>query len=113
MFDALLAQVRKIRRGSVMTYGEVAEAAGYPGAARQVVWALRNAGANVPWHRVVGAGLRIKLPAEAGLEQAMRLQQEGWTVSGARLRRPESEKKLGSKLDPPRTPGGKNRTKAL
>ena len=62
-----------------MTYGEVAEKAGYPGAARQVVWALRNSGPAVPWHRVVGAGLRIRLPGEAGLEQQMRLESEGWT----------------------------------
>jgi methylated-DNA-protein-cysteine methyltransferase-like protein len=85
MLDDLRAQVRRIRRGSVMTYGEVAEAAGYPGAARQVVWALRNSGPRVPWHRVVGAGLRIRLPGEAGLEQKLRLEQEGWTVNRGRL----------------------------
>jgi methylated-DNA-protein-cysteine methyltransferase-like protein len=82
MLDELRAQVKRIPRGKVMTYGEVAKAAGYPGAARQVVWALRNSGPRVPWHRVVGAGLRIRLPGEAGLEQRIRLESEGWVISG-------------------------------
>ena len=34
--------IRRIPRGSIMTYGEVAAAAGHRGAARQVVWALHN-----------------------------------------------------------------------
>ena len=66
MFAALQKFVRKIPRGKVATYGEVARAAGYPGAARQVVWALR-ATKGLPWHRVVGARGRILLPGEAGL----------------------------------------------
>jgi methylated-DNA-protein-cysteine methyltransferase-like protein len=85
MLDELRAQVKRIPRGKVMTYGEVAKAAGYPGAARQVVWALRNSGPRLPWHRVVGAGLRIRLPGEAGLEQRIRLESEGWLISGNRL----------------------------
>jgi methylated-DNA-protein-cysteine methyltransferase-like protein len=92
MLDELRAQVRQIPRGRVMTYGEVAAAAGHPGAARQVVWALRNCGPNVPWHRVVGAGLKIRLPGEAGLEQRLRLESEGWLVVGARLRRRSESK---------------------
>jgi methylated-DNA-protein-cysteine methyltransferase related protein len=86
MLEDLRAQVRRIRRGQVMTYGEVAKAAGYPGSARQVVWALQKSGPGVPWHRVVGAGLRIKLPGEAGLEQQIRLESEGWIVNAGRLR---------------------------
>jgi methylated-DNA-protein-cysteine methyltransferase related protein len=85
MLDEIRAQVRRIARGRVMTYGEVAEKAGYPGAARQVVWALRNSGPAVPWHRVVGAGLRIRLPGEAGMEQQIRLASEGWTINAGRL----------------------------
>ena len=85
MLDEIRREVRRIPRGSVMTYGEVAEAAGYPGAARQVVWALRGAADAVPWHRVVGAGWKIRLPGEAGLEQRLRLESEGWAVNGSRL----------------------------
>src|SRR5579883_1257092 len=77
MLDTIRAAVRRIPRGKVATYGEVAEAAGFPGAARQVVWALRKAGPGLPWHRVIGAGGRIRLPGEAGLEQRTRLAAEG------------------------------------
>ena len=42
MFDRILATVRRIPKGKVATYGGVAEPRGYPGAARQVVWALRT-----------------------------------------------------------------------
>ncbi|MBV9086489.1 MAG: MGMT family protein [Acidobacteria bacterium] len=88
MFPALQATVRKIPRGKVSTYGEVARAAGYPGAARQVVWALRAA-RGLPWHRVVGAGGRIRLPGAAGMEQRIRLEAEGVTFSGMRVRMEE------------------------
>jgi methylated-DNA-protein-cysteine methyltransferase-like protein len=84
MFQAILAQVRRIPRGKVATYGDVAYAAGFPGAARQVVWALHST-QGLPWHRVVGAGGQIKLPRESGLEQRMRLQTEGVTFRGRRI----------------------------
>ena len=42
MFDEIRAVIRRIPRGKVATYGQVAEAAGFPGCARQVVWALRD-----------------------------------------------------------------------
>src|SRR5438067_10296940 len=84
MFAALQKFVRKIPRGKVATYGEVARAAGYPGAARQVVWALRAA-KGLPWHRVVGARGRILLPGEAGLEQRLRLQSEGIEFRGGTI----------------------------
>lgn len=86
MFKRLLAIVRKIPRGKVCSYGGVARLAGYPGASRQVVWALRSGDANgLPWHRVVGAGGRILLPGESGLEQRFRLQGEGVEFRGIRV----------------------------
>lgn len=84
MFAAIQAVVRKIPRGKVSSYGAVAQAAGFPGAARQVVWALR-ATRGLPWHRVVAAGGRIALPGESGFEQRMRLQQEGVTFRGLKV----------------------------
>ena len=84
MFQAIQSVVRKIPRGKVSSYGAVAKAAGYPGAARQVVWALR-ATRGLPWHRVVAAGGRIALPGESGFEQRMRLQQEGVTFRGLKV----------------------------
>jgi len=82
MLRRMRETVRRIPRGKVATYGDVAKAAGFPGSARQVVWALRNAGATLPWHRVVGAGGRIRLPGEAGFEQRARLASEGIRFQG-------------------------------
>ena len=85
MFRRIEAAVRKIPRGQVSTYGDVAYAAGFPGAARQVAWALHGS-RGLPWQRVVGAGGRILLLGEAGFEQRMRLQQEGVQFAGLRVR---------------------------
>ena len=85
MFARIRETVRKIPKGKVATYGDVAYAAGYPGAARQVVWALHSS-RGLPWQRVVGAGGKILLPGEAGFEQRMRLQHESVQFSGLRVR---------------------------
>jgi methylated-DNA-protein-cysteine methyltransferase-like protein len=90
MFPRIRATILKIPRGKVSTYGAVAQAAGFPGAARQVVWALRQSH-GLPWHRVVAAGGRIALPGEAGMEQRFRLEAEGVRFSGRRVRMPEYE----------------------
>jgi methylated-DNA-protein-cysteine methyltransferase-like protein len=84
MLERLRAQVHRIPRGRVATYGEVARAAGFPGAARQVAWAL-HASRGLPWQRVVGSGGRILLRGEAGLEQRLRLQAEGVRFQGVRV----------------------------
>src|SRR3954467_12187935 len=86
----LRAANTKIPRGRVSTYGAVARAAGFPGAARQVVWALR-AGRGLPWHRVVGVGGRIRLPDEAGFEQRVRLETEGVRFANGRVMMAEHE----------------------
>lgn len=85
MFRRIEATIRNIPKGKVATYGDVAYAAGFPGAARQVAWALHGS-RGLPWQRVVGAGGRILLPGEAGFEQRMRLQQEGVQFTGLRVR---------------------------
>ena len=86
MFDKIRATIRRIPRGQVATYGQVAEAAGFPGCARQVVWALRDSDKHgVPWHRVLAAGGHIRLPGESGLEQRLRLRTEGVAFKGARV----------------------------
>ncbi|MGA2992493.1 MAG: MGMT family protein [Candidatus Korobacteraceae bacterium] len=86
MFRDILAQIRRIPRGKVATYGDVAYAAGYPGASRQVAWALHGCGRSVPWQRVIGAGGRILCTGELGLEQRFLLQAEGVEFSGLRVR---------------------------
>ncbi|WOJ93445.1 MGMT family protein [Congregibacter variabilis] len=50
--------------GKLATYGDVAERAGLPGAARRVGTALRKLprDSNVPWYRVVNASGKSSLP---------------------------------------------------
>lgn len=56
--ERVLAIVREIPRGRVVSYGQVALWAGAPRAARQVgavLFGLREADGDVPWQRVVNA----------------------------------------------------------
>ena len=76
MREKIVAAIRRIPRGKVSTYGAVAKAAGFPGAARQVVAALRGA-VGVSWQRVLGAGGAIKLRGDHAFEQRFRLEGEG------------------------------------
>ncbi len=77
----MLAEMRKIvakiPKGKVATYGAVAQAAGFPGNARRVAWALRKTDGILPWFRVLGSGGTILLPKQAGAEQRLRLEAEG------------------------------------
>ncbi len=76
--------VRRIPKGRVATYGQVADLAGLPRHARLVGYALNSlkAGARLPWHRVVGSPGRISLPegSESHYEQRARLAMEGVEV---------------------------------
>lgn len=87
--EAIRHAVCTIPRGRVSTYGGVARAAGLPGRARQAGFALRTAeaGLNLPWHRVVGAGGRIVFPrsSHAHREQTRRLRAEGVSVVDGRV----------------------------
>jgi methylated-DNA-protein-cysteine methyltransferase-like protein len=76
--------VRAIPRGKVSTYGGVARAAGFPGAARQVAATLRR-GFGLPWQRVLGAGGQIKLTGDSAIEQRLRLEAEGVRFRGRRV----------------------------
>src|SRR5437868_5243685 len=84
MREKIIASIRRIPRGKVSTYGAVAKAAGYPGAARQVVAALRGA-IGLPWQRVLGAGGTIKLRGDNAFEQRLRLEAEGVTFRGRKV----------------------------
>lgn len=57
--------IRDIPRGSVASYGQIAEIAGIPRGARQVGWALKQlaGGQDIPWHRVITASGRIAFEA--------------------------------------------------
>jgi methylated-DNA-protein-cysteine methyltransferase-like protein len=84
-FKKFLSTIRRIPRGQVATYGDIAYAAGFPGMARQVAWALHASVPGVPWQRVVGSGGKVLLTGEHGFEQRMRLQQEGVAFIGQRV----------------------------
>jgi len=77
------AAIRRIPTGKVSTYGAVARAAGFPGAARQVAQVLHR-GFGLPWQRVLGAGGEIKLRGDSAIEQRLRLEAEGVCFRGRR-----------------------------
>lgn len=87
-YQRIYRAVRRIPRGRVATYGQIAELAGLGGHARQVGYALHaltdgNApdGEPVPWHRVIDALGRITVRAEHAAEiQAELLEGEGVEV---------------------------------
>lgn len=81
LYRAIHAVVRRIPRGKVATYGQVAELAGIPGGARVAGAAMRNA-RNVPWQRVLGkrgpnrAGVALLDPVGAAIQRKL-LEREG------------------------------------
>jgi methylated-DNA-protein-cysteine methyltransferase-like protein len=81
--DAVRTVVRDLRRGEVVSYGEVARRAGYPRAARAVGNVLAVS-IGLPWWRVVRAN--GELAAHGGEEQARRLRREGITIHDGRVR---------------------------
>ena len=114
-YRAIFAIVQRIPRGQVMTYGQVAEAAGLGRAARLVGYAMHAIGMHLPWHRVLGmrgrgvAQVSIKDPI-AGTEQRQLLEQEGVQFSGSSgvdLDRfgANAHSKEGSRTTPPRKTG--------
>ena len=83
-YELIWRIVRRIPRGRVATYGQIAELAGLEGHARQVGYALHNLPErnDVPWHRVVNAKGEIS-PRSAGDShelQRMLLIGEGVTI---------------------------------
>jgi methylated-DNA-protein-cysteine methyltransferase-like protein len=80
----------KIPSGRLVTYGQLAKMAGYPGAARAVGALLKQfpEGTQLPWHRVVAAGGRLSLPVNtpSGDEQRRRLTAEGVLISQDRVK---------------------------
>jgi methylated-DNA-protein-cysteine methyltransferase-like protein len=76
--DAVLDVINSLEKGEVVTYGEVADQAGFPGAARAVGTVLRTCDGKVPWWRVVGAGGHIRTPVKE--RQADLLRSEGILV---------------------------------
>lgn len=78
--ERFYAIVKRIPRGRVATYGQIAQLAGAPGRARQVGYAMHALSSTtiVPWQRVVNANGGISLdPMNGGLTQRLLLEKEG------------------------------------
>jgi len=89
LYREFCAVVRRIPRGRVATYGQIAELAGHPGAARAVGAAMRaSSGHSLPWQRVVGKHARhlgkvaIHDPIGGTIQRGL-LEKEGVTFTPA------------------------------
>ena len=81
--------MKRIPRGKVSTYGDIAEVAGLPGRARLVGTTLKQTPdqPGLPWYRVINAGGRISFPAGSTghARQKNRLEAEGVVFLGDRV----------------------------
>lgn len=94
-FEEAVAKVlRSLEPGDLVTYGEVALEAGWPGAARAVGAFLASSGGEYPWWRVVNASGRL-VPGHE-VEHARRLRSEGIAVDevSGRVRLSRSRSRL-------------------
>ena len=80
-YQRIYAVIKRIPRGRVATYGQIAELAGLGGQARQVGYALSALpeGSKVPWQRVINAKGEISPRSEPHFENVQRalLKREG------------------------------------
>jgi methylated-DNA-protein-cysteine methyltransferase related protein len=79
--------VKRIPRGRVTTYGELAKTLKLRGGARAVGYAMAACpnGQGIPWHRVIGAGGRMLMPEPYALKQRKLLETEGVAVDATRI----------------------------
>ncbi len=81
--------IRDVPKGSVASYGQIAEIAGIKRGARQVGYALRHLPANqkVPWHRIITASGKIAFAVGSDKfdEQAGRLIKEGVVILNGKV----------------------------
>lgn len=101
----MLAVLRSLVPGEVVTYGEVAKEAGFPNAARAVGNYLRMTDEQVPWWRVVNAQGRLVPGFEE--EHAKRLRAEGVTVIDGHVRRGRGRTAPATPRSPSRRRGGR------
>lgn len=86
-WDPVYRLIKKIPRGRVTTYGELARKLRLRGGARAVGYAMAAcpSGRGIPWHRVVGAGGRLLIPEPHGSLQRRLLESEGVRVEFERV----------------------------
>ena len=81
-YPRIYATVRRVPRGRVATYGQIAQLSGLAGQARLVGYAMfaLPRTTTVPWHRVINAQGRISLRDDGGgaaIRQRILLEREG------------------------------------
>jgi methylated-DNA-protein-cysteine methyltransferase-like protein len=81
----ILDVIRALREGEVVTYGDIAEDAGYPKRSRLVGHILASTDEDVPWWRVVNSVGRLVPGHER--EQSAILRSEGIKVGEGRVRK--------------------------
>lgn len=77
----VIATIKKIPRGKVATYAQIAKLAGKLHGVRGVVWILHSSSGynDLPWHRVINSKGRISFPemSEQWVKQKKLLEREG------------------------------------
>jgi methylated-DNA-protein-cysteine methyltransferase related protein len=86
-WSAIYKFVRRIPRGSVITYGGVAKKIRLRAGARVVGYAMAGcpSGSGIPWHRVIGAGGHLRLSEPLVSLQRKLLESEGVTFIERRV----------------------------
>lgn len=93
-YEKIYAVARRIPRGRVATYGQIAELAGLPGRARQVGYAMAAlpTSSALPWHRVINAAGMVSRRRVPGAELSQRQLLEGEGIRFNPLGRMDLEK---------------------
>jgi methylated-DNA-protein-cysteine methyltransferase related protein len=83
-WDPVYRLIKKIPRGRVTTYGQLAKALRLPGGARAVGYAMAATpkGRGIPWQRVIGAGGHVRMPEPHASLQRRLLETEGVYFDG-------------------------------
>ena len=86
--ERILAVIRSLREGEVVTYGDIAEDAGFPTMARLVGRLLAVVDDDLPWWRVVNSAGRL-VPGHE-VDQIGLLKREGVRCEAGRVRTAKS-----------------------
>lgn len=85
--------VSEIKPGHVMSYGEIARAAGFPRHARMVSKAMSRSPEQLPWYRVIRSdrSLAFAVGSEAYNKQKQLLEKEGIQFVNGKVITPENK----------------------
>ena len=72
-YNIIYKLVRQIPRGKVATYGQLAALAKWGRRARHVGFAMRHAGDDVPWHRVINSKGEISRRSSSDHDELQRM----------------------------------------